>query len=181
MPKYRNQSSGVQVLCFMAILCALEVALSRIAGINIGNYLKISFGFIPIAVCGILMGPWCAAAVAAVADIVGALLFPTGPFFPGFTLVAAVGGMIYGLFLFHKKPNILRCLLCTLTVAVICNICLNTIFLCMTGAIVPPGNDAFLPTLWTRVLKNAIQFAVNGVIIFSLWKLLEKLPAKYRV
>lgn len=181
MEKNRNRSSGVQVLCFMAILCALEVALSRIAGINIGNYLKISFGFIPIAICGIMMGPWCAAAVAAVADIVGALMFPTGPFFPGFTLVAAAGGLIYGLYLYQKTPNIIRCLLCTLTVALICNICLNTVFLCLTGAIVPPGNEAFMPTLWTRVLKNVIQFPVNGLIIFGVWKLMEKLPARYRV
>ena len=168
-------------LCVLGVLCAMEVALSRIAAINVGNYLRISFGFIPIAVCGILYGPVSAAIVAACADVIGALLFPTGPFFPGFTLVAAAGGLIYGFWLHGKQASVPRCLLTTLTVAVICNIILNTVFLVMTGAVVGPGNAAFMPTLWTRVLKNLIQFPVNGVILFLLWKALDKLPAQLRL
>ena len=47
------QKTNTRKLCVLAVLCAMQVVLSRIAAINVGDYLKISFGFIPIAVCGI--------------------------------------------------------------------------------------------------------------------------------
>lgn len=169
-----------QTICIMAVLCAMEVALSRLAAINIGAYLKISFGFIPVAVCAILEGPLAAMAVAAVADIIGALLFPTGPFFPGFTLVAAIGGLIYGLWLYRKEITVWRCLLTTLTVAIICNIILNTVFLVMTGAMVGPDNEAFRTVLLTRIVKNAVQFPVNGIILYLLSIGLKRLPDAIR-
>ena len=175
------QKNMTKRLCLIAVLIAMQIVLGRIAAINVGNYLKISFGFIPIAVCGILTGPFWTLLMAAVCDILGAMLFPTGAFYWGFTLVAAAGGLIYGLFLYQKKESIIRCILCTMTVAVICNIFLNTVFLCRIGAMVGPGNDGFRPVMWTRVLKNTIQFPVNGLILFGVWKALNRIPASLRL
>ena len=118
--------------------------------------------------------------MAAICDILGALLFPSGAFYFGFTLVAIAGGLIYGLFLYNQKENIIRCLLCTLTVALICNILLNTIFLIQIGAMVGPGNEGFWSVMWTRVIKNAVQFPVNGIILFGVWKALKRIPAQLR-
>ena len=169
-----------QKICVLAILCAMQVVLSRIAAINIGDYLKISFGFIAIAICGILAGPLWAALTAAASDIIGALMFPTGPFFPGYTIVAAVGGLIYGLFLYNKKQSIIRCLLCTLSVVVICNIFGNTLCMCLTGTMPLPNNAAFWPRMGTRALKNLVQFPVNGIILFGIWKGISRIPASLR-
>lgn len=174
------QKTNTRKLCVLAVLCAMQVVLSRIAAINVGDYLKISFGFIPIAVCGILAGPMWAALTAAAADVIGALLFPTGAFFPGYTIVAAAGGLIYGLFLYRKKENLIRCLLCTFTVAVICNLFGNTLCMCLTGILPPPNNDTFWPRMGTRALKNLVQFPVNGLILFGIWKGLNRLPASVR-
>ena len=174
------QKNMTRRLCVIAVLIAMQIVLGRIAAINVGSYLKISFGFIPIAVCGILTGPFWTLLMAAVCDILGALLFPTGAFYWGFTLVAAVGGLIYGLFLCNRKENIILCLLCTLTIALICNILLNTVFLCQIGAMVSPGNEGFWPVMWTRILKNLIQFPVNGLILFAVWKALQRIPASLR-
>lgn len=174
------QKNMTKRLCVIAVLIAMQIVLGRIAAINVGSYLKISFGFIPIAVCGILCGPFWTLLMASVCDILGALLFPTGAFYWGFTLVAAIGGLIYGLFLFNHKENIIRCLLCTLTVAMICNILLNTVFLIQIGAMVGPENEGFWPVMWTRVIKNAVQFPVNGLILFGIWKALKRIPAQLR-
>ena len=174
------QKNMTKRLCVIAVLIAMQIVLGRVAAINVGNYLKISFGFIPIAVCGILTGPFWTLLMASVCDILGALLFPTGAFYWGFTLVAAVGGLIYGLILYQKKENLLRCMLCTLTVALICNILLNTVFLIQIGAMVGPGNEGFWTVMWTRVLKNLIQFPVNGLILFGVWKALQRIPASLR-
>ena len=174
------QKNMTRRLCVIAVLIAMQIVLGRIAAINVGSYLKISFGFIPIAVCGILTGPFWTLLMAAVCDILGALLFPTGAFYWGFTLVAAVGGLIYGLCLYNRKENIILCMLCTLTIALICNILLNTLFLCQIGAMVAPGNEGFWPVMWTRILKNLIQVPVNGVILFAVWKALQRIPASLR-
>lgn len=167
-------------LCIVAMLVTMQIVLGRIAAINVGQYLKISFGFIPIAVCGMLTGPVWTVLMAIVCDILGATLFPSGAFYWGFTLVAAAGGLIYGLYLHGYEPNMIRSLLCTFTICLVCNVGLNTFFLCRTGAIVPPGNEAFWPIFWTRVLKNAVQFPVNGLILFAVWKAVKRLPAAMR-
>ena len=174
------QKNITRRLCVIAVLIAMQIVLGRIAAINVGSYLKISFGFIPIAVCGILTGPFWTLLMAAVCDILGALLFPTGAFYWGFTMVAAVGGLIYGLYLYNRKENIIRSMVCTLTIALICNILLNTVFLCRIGAMVAPGNEGFWPVMWTRILKNMIQFPVNGLILFAVWKALQRIPASLR-
>lgn len=175
-----KETSMTRRVCVIAVLIAMQIVLGRIASINIGNYLKIGFGFIPIAVCGILAGPLWTMAMACICDIIGALLFPSGTFYFGFTLVAAVGGLIYGLFLYRKKPNLIRCLLCTFTVAVICNILMNSFFLVQIGAMVPIGNEGFWPVMWTRVIKNLVQFPFNALILFGMWKAIERMPASLR-
>ena len=67
-----------------------------------------------------------------------------------------------------------------LTVALICNILLNTVFLIQIGAMVGPGNEGFWSVMWTRVIKNAVQFPVNGIILFGVWKALKRIPAQLR-
>jgi len=175
------QKNMTKRLCVIAVLIAMQIVLGRIAAINVGSYLKISFGFIPIAVCGIMYGPFWTMLMASVCDILGALLFPSGAFYWGFTLVAAAGGIIYGIFLYNRNENIVRCMLCTLTIAIICNILLNTVFLIQIGAMVGPGNEGFWTVMWTRVLKNAIQFPVNGLILFAVWKALKRIPSQMRM
>ena len=167
-------------LCIMAVLIAMQIVLGRIASISVGSYLKIGFGFIPIAVCGILAGPLWTMAMASVCDIIGALLFPSGAFYWGFTLVAATGGLIYGLFLHGKEANLIRCIVCTFTVALICNVLMNSFFLVQIGAMVPMDNDGFWPVMWTRIIKNLVQFPVNGLILFGVWKTLDRLPASLK-
>jgi ECF transporter S component (folate family) len=174
------QKMTTQKMCLLAVLCAMQVVLSRIAAINVGDYLKISFGFIPIAVCGILAGPMWAALTAAASDVIGALLFPTGAFFPGYTVVAAAGGLIYGLFLYRKQESLIRCLLCTLAAAVVCNLIGNTLCMCLTGILPPPNNATFWPRMGTRALKNLVQFPVNGLILFGIWKGINRIPEKMR-
>ena len=84
-----------------AVLIAMEVVLSRFCSINT-VYLKIGFGFVPVAFCAMIYGPLWAAACGAAADFIGAVLFPVAAYFPGFTLTAALIGAVFGLFLFSE-------------------------------------------------------------------------------
>lgn len=87
----------------LSVLTALEIALSRFLSFSVWNQ-KIGFAFAATAVAGMLFGPIGGAAVGALADFVGALLFPIGAYFPGFTLTNALVGAIFGLF-FYLLPN----------------------------------------------------------------------------
>ena len=90
------EKGKVHILVRLAVLVALEVVLSRFLSITT-PYNKIGFAFVPLALAGALYGPWAGLAVGTVADLLGATLFPVAPFFPGFTLTAALKGLVFGL------------------------------------------------------------------------------------
>lgn len=91
-----------KTLVRVAVLVALEIVLARFLSIST-EHVRIGFGFVPLAVIAMLYGPLWAAAGAALADFLGAILFPIGPYFPGFTLTAALTGLVFGLFLYRRS------------------------------------------------------------------------------
>lgn len=86
----------------LALLIAVEILLSRFLSLSMWN-IKIGFSFLPIVVAAILFGPLEAGIVAALGDFIGAVLFPIGTYFPGFTLTAFLTGCVFGLFLRRKQ------------------------------------------------------------------------------
>ena len=119
-------------LAVSALLITTDVVLTRLLALNT-PVMKIGLGFAATALSALLYGPWWAALTAALADILGALLFPTGAYFPGFTLTAACTGLIFGLCLYKKPAGwrypVLAAVLNTLLVSYLANtamICLIT-------------------------------------------------------
>lgn len=95
---------SLRVLTVLAMLIAMTVMLDRFPGLSIKTPgWKIGFSFIPPMLAAMLYGPIEGAIVYALSDLIGALLFPFGPYHPGFTVVAAVMGFVMGLFL-NKTP-----------------------------------------------------------------------------
>ena len=88
----------LKVMIHVALLVALEVVLSRFCSIST-QFGKIGFAFVPLAVCGMLFGPWWSCLTGGLADFLGAILFPIGPYFPGFTLSNALTGLLFGILL----------------------------------------------------------------------------------
>ena len=87
-------------LCCLGILIAMQVVLARFAAVPIGDMMRFSTSFIPVVIAARCFGVWGGMAVYGIGDFVGAIAFPTGgAFFPGYTLTAAVVGLIFGLFL----------------------------------------------------------------------------------
>jgi ECF transporter S component (folate family) len=136
------------------MLIAIEVVLRRFCSITT-PIVTIGFGFVPIAICGALYGPLWAGAAGALADIIGATLFPIGAFFPGFTVSAFLTGVVFGLFLRNKEK---RALFTFISVTINClgiSLCLSTYWLTViTGT-------PFLVLLPTRIAQNAIMLAIQ--------------------
>jgi len=115
--------SKLHWLCSCAMLVALEIVLNRFCSINTAG-LKIGFSFIPPMLAAMLYGPATSALVYALSDFLGALLFPIGPYHPGFTICAAGMGLMLGLMLYWNKisfwhiviPVVVNCLVLGLVV-----------------------------------------------------------------
>lgn len=90
-------------LCLAALLSAIQIVLTRFCAIPIGLGIRLGLGFIPVIFAALLLGPLWAGGVGAVADVLGALIFPSGTYHPGFTAVAFLMGVVFGL-LIKKCP-----------------------------------------------------------------------------
>ena len=88
-----------------SILLALLIILSRILSIKT-PIMKISFAFIPTMLCAIWLGPKWTVLINVLGDVIGAILFPTGPYFIGYTISTAIAAYIYGTLLYKKSENI---------------------------------------------------------------------------
>ena len=119
------------MLVTLALLIAINVVLARFFGIQT-PIVQINFSFIPVVLAALLYGPLPAALVGAVGDVLGAVLFPAGAYFPGFTLTSALGGLIYGLFLYKKPAALWRSVSAVLVITVFLNMGLNTLWLWIT-------------------------------------------------
>ena len=151
-----NQISATHRIVLMAMLAAIQIVLSRWLSINLWN-LKIGFAFVPIAMAGMLLGPVGAGLTGAVADIIGATLFPSGAFFPGFTLTAFITAFGYGFFL-QKKQSMTNILAAVLFSEIVGTICLNTLWISILYG--TPFNPTMIPRLGQAVGMGIVEILV---------------------
>ncbi len=163
------------------LFCALAVVLSRFLSVNLWN-MSIGFSFVPLLFCGMLFGPLWGGVCAALADLIGALLFPFGPYFPGFTAVALLSGIIFGLvgFAAEKMKNILSfAAVCTLLICfkeAFCSLFVNSYWITLLY-----GSDykaVFLSRLplsvITVILEILFALIVRTAILPTIKKAMEK-------
>ena len=72
-----RMNKNTKKIVIVAMLVAFDVIFSRLLAFNV-LIAKVGLGFAATAVCAMLYGPVWAGVCAALADLVGALLFPTG-------------------------------------------------------------------------------------------------------
>jgi ECF transporter S component (folate family) len=113
------------------MMCALAMGLNMVASFSVGPYVRIGFSGLPNQVVAYLFGPAVGGIFGAALDVIKYLIKPDGAFFPGFTVSAALGGMIYGALLYKKKVSLPRVFAAQLLVKVFVNILLNTLWLNM--------------------------------------------------
>lgn len=152
-----------------AMLTALGVILAFVR-IVVSNILEISFGFLALAVAGMLYGPVMGGIVGMIADVIGYFVKPNGPFFIGFTLSRFLSGFIFGLFLYKKKITLKRIIAASLTETVIINFILTPIWLNMMY-----GTQLFT---MVRIIKNIAMFPINVALLCLVCKTVETVKLK---
>ena len=162
-----------EMLVFTAFMIALSVVLSKLVSINI-SFLRIGFGFLPIAVLAMMYGPYVAAIGYGAADVLGALLFPTGTFFPGFTVSAVLTGLIFGWVLYNKEVTFVRALIASALVCLIVNLLLNTYWLTILMG------KGFTVLLSSRAVKEVVAIPIMALLIVAMDKyVLKKIKYKH--
>ena len=163
---------NTRMLAYMSVLVAVEIVLSRFLSINAWN-IKIGFSFVPIVLAAMLYGPLCAGIVAALGDFLGAILFPIGAYFPGFTLTAFLTGVVFGLFL-YKKQTFPRTVAAVGINQFILGLFLNTYWISVLYG------SPYVPLLATRVVQSAILTAAQLIVIQLLIRVLPSFRKKVR-
>lgn len=149
-------------LVLTAILCAVSVVLSRFFSFNVWN-MSIGVAFLPVMLCSLICGPLWGGVCGSLADLIGALLFPFGTYFPGFTAVAFLSGVIFGLIgptdRKTQNPVVQISLLAVIILAkeLICTLALNTLWISVLY-----GTD-YETMLVTRVPLAAAMFVIQTV------------------
>lgn len=166
--------SKIKKIILTALLLTSLIVLSRFLSIKT-PLVKISFAFIPTMLCAIWLGAKWTVLLNVLGDLIGAILFPTGSFFIGYTISTAIAGLIYGLLLYRKEENsysdkqfIIRLILSVVFVTIISNIILNTLWISITTG------KAFIVLFGTRIVKELIMIPVKVIVVLFVEKMLRK-------
>lgn len=158
----KNKIFDTRTVVTLGVLVAMHIVLSRWLSINT-PYLKIGFAFVPVFIAAYLYGPIAAGVASGVADVLGATLFPSGPFFPGFTLTSVLIGVVYGLFI-YKKQTPLRILLAVLINQLVFGLLLNTYWISLLYG------SSYVALLGTRVFQCLLLIPVEVVVMTAMTK-----------
>ncbi|MBQ8337608.1 MAG: folate family ECF transporter S component [Oscillospiraceae bacterium] len=167
-----NHTRAVQRLAFAAMLVAVSCILS-FGKFAVGPNVNVTFFFLPIAVGAMCLGPLPAAAIGGIADILGCLIMPTGPYFPGFTINAAITGLVYGAFFKGQKPKLWKIIIARLVLMIVVDLILTPLWLHLLYS---------TPLVWAfwvqRFIKCAIVCPIEIVVIFvvntAIFRILNK-------
>lgn len=170
--------SKTKKIILSALMLTLSIILSRFLSIKT-PLLAIGFSFVPILLSAIWLGPKYTVIISGLSDLIGAILFPFGEFFIGFTISSILSGLIYGLILykkdgeFSKKALIVRLIIATTIVTLFINVGLNTIWLMIMY------KKAFIVLLSTRILKELIMIPIQIITVFLIEEALKPIVKKY--
>ena len=154
MQKKVNSRDLTKKIALLAILTAMGVVLGRF--VPMVNLLtsKYEFSFVAVMLAAYMTGPLGGAVVGGLIDLIGALLVPTGAYFPGFTITAALTGLVWG-FLLYKKCSLPRILIAVISTQTVFSLLINTFFIA----------EFFSPKGFTVLIASrAIQAAVMAVL-----------------
>lgn len=86
----------VTILAYAGVLVAMNILLSRVFTINLGNSIRINFSAAPVFLSGIWFGPFIGGLTGIAADLMGCVVSGYAPF-PLITVSTCLWGVIPGL------------------------------------------------------------------------------------
>lgn len=157
-----TQKITTQKLVMTAFLVAMYVVLNRFFSISTWD-VKIGFSFLAVVVGAMVLGPIYGGVIGGMGDFIGAILFPFGPYFPGYTFTAFLMGWWYGRVL-HKEQDMKRILLAVVPAEIVCSLILNTYWTSIVYG------SSYVGLFSTRMLQFALMSLVKVATIVIIAK-----------
>ena len=171
-----RELKSVRNLAIGALIAALGIAVQTMfIPLPVMGGQRIYFSFLIYAVGAMIYGPIMGTIVGVVGDLVGAIFFPSGAFFIGYTVTAAVSGFLYGLAFYRVRLTLLRLTLGKLAVNLIANAGLNSLW----SAILAGGGFGILAL--ARLPKNILMLPVEVLLLFLIFGLLVPILRRERI
>lgn len=148
----------LRTLVFSALMIAACVALSYVPSIPVTDGVRIGWGFLARAMCGLVGGPINALVFGFAEDTVSYLMNPSGSYFPGYVLTTMLGTMIYALFFYRARVTLLRVFL-----AKLCNNVINVLLGSVWSAIL--YGKGYLYYVSTRIVTNSMMLPIQTVML----------------
>ena len=170
--------SKIKKIILSSLFLAIFIIFNRFISIKT-ELLIISLTFIPIIMSAILLGPKYSTLISLLGDFLGAIFFPFGPYFPGFTFNSALTGLIYGLFLYNNGNEMSRkrFIICLL-ISNIIHLFIINVFLTSFWIHILYGK-AYILIITSRIITQIIMFPIQIITIYLLEKFSRPYVKKY--
>ena len=178
---------SIHYIALMAAFIAMKIIVGNIY-IPVAQNLRIGINFVLVAVEASILGPVAGMVSAAVTDLLGFALFPSGPFFAGYTLTAVCGSFIYAMLFYRKRITVLRITIAKVLNNYLVNVLLGSLWSAIlydkafivyaaTSAMVPIVGALFGERDWWSMHQVAMRITkmVMGFVLVSIF-LIELLP-----
>lgn len=163
---------SLKKLMFAALICALSIVIGGFY-ITVGENLRVYFTFFLTAVGCSVYGPVVGMLAAVVTDTLNFLIFPTGPYFPGYMLGEMLAAVIYSLFLYRRKITVLGLFSAKLLVNYIVNVALGSLWSKILYG------QGYLYYLVKSLVKNTLLLPFEVVALAALMGLLIPVFARF--
>lgn len=158
----------IRYLVLVSFFIAIYVVFTMFT-IYITRDLRFSLTFMPIAWASAAFGPVAGALTGAFGDILGWIVRPAGPYHPGFTISGFVSGIIYGIFLYKKEITWVRVFFAAVTIVVVVELGLNTLWL------ITLYGGAYKVLVAGRLLKAVITVPLQMFVLYSTGYVLKRI------
>lgn len=177
----KKNNMDIRTVVKAGSLVAISIVMTRFVSIMVpiggAQGLRISFGEVPIILAGYMFGPVVGGITGIAADILGMLINPQGPYYPGFTISSMLWGVIPGLltYVFKRDKSTLstysvKFIAITVSITyIIVAMILNTYWLSNLYG------TAFFILLPARFLNAIISIPVTTIVLNVLLKQLRRL------
>ena len=160
------KNKRVGSLVILALMIGLNIVFSRFVSIKAMNF-KISFTFLTIVLSAYFYGYYGAIMVALFGDLLGALLFPIGPYNPLLTLTSIMCAVVYAYFFYKKDLSNKNIILACLINRFIISLFINTTIISLMY------NLSFKATFITRIYSSTVMFVVEVLTLCFLRKYMK--------
>ena len=176
--KAAGEIKSIKQIILSAIFVAITMAIARFfIPIPVMGGQRIYFTFFVKALGTVIYGPIVGGIAAAVGDIIGAILFPTGPFFIGYTISAFLGTFIYGLFFYRQKITIFKIFMAKFTINIFVNSFLGSLWIYLMNR----ESKLFWPLFLARLPKNIILLPIEVLVMYLFFTMIIPIMKKMKV